>query len=65
MFNLLKNIGLPELVLIALILAVIFGGQKFKEIANKLGESAKELRTVKQDIDSVKSDVESIVGGGK
>lgn len=65
MFDVLKNIGSPELVLIAIILAAVLGGQRIKDIAGGLGESAKELKKVKEELESVKSDVADVVGGVK
>lgn len=65
MFDLLKNIGSAELIIIALILAYVLGGQKIKELAGGLGQSAKEIKKVKADLDSVKAEVSDIVGGAK
>lgn len=63
MLNLLKNIGFSELVIIALVLAVVFGGQRVKQLASSIGESTKEIKRVKAELDSVKADVTDIVGG--
>lgn len=40
----LKNIGSPELILIAVILLVLFGGRKLPELGKGLGESIKEFK---------------------
>ena len=49
MFNFVKNIGLPEIILIAIILILLFGGKKLKELSRGLGESSKELKKVKKE----------------
>lgn len=65
MFALLKNIGATELVIIVLVIGGLFGGNKFKQLAERLGESAKELKNVKHELDNVKSDVAEVIGGVK
>jgi len=40
----LKNIGTTEIIIIAVILLIIFGGKKLPELGRGLGESVKELR---------------------
>jgi len=40
----LKNVGSPELILIAVILLVLFGGRKLPELGKGLGESIKEFK---------------------
>ncbi len=59
MFDFIRNIGLPELIIIAVILIILFGGKKVKELSRGLGESAKELKKVKKEFESVKGE-----GGG-
>lgn len=54
MFDFIRNIGLPELIIIAVILIILFGGKKVKELSRGLGESAKELKKVKKEFESVK-----------
>lgn len=61
MFDFIKNIGLPELIIIAVILIILFGGKKVKELSRGLGESSKELKKVKKEFESAKSDTQ---GGG-
>lgn len=38
------GLGIPELVIILVILLVIFGGKKLPELARSIGSSVKELR---------------------
>lgn len=51
MFDFIKNIGLPELIIIGVLLMVFFGGKKVKELARGMGESSKELKKVKQEFE--------------
>ena len=39
-----KNIGLPEILIIAFVLLILFGAKKLPEFARGLGESGKELK---------------------
>lgn len=38
------GLGIPELVIILVILLLIFGGKKLPELAKSIGSSVKELR---------------------
>ena len=49
MFDFVKNIGLPEIIIIGVLLLVFFGGAKVKELSRGLGESAKEVKKIKND----------------
>jgi len=41
---LFRNIGSTELIVIAVILLVLFGGKKLPELARGIGDSIKEFR---------------------
>lgn len=43
-FGDILGLGVPELVIILVILLVIFGGKKLPELARSIGSSVKELR---------------------
>ncbi|HEX9817963.1 MAG TPA: twin-arginine translocase TatA/TatE family subunit [Patescibacteria group bacterium] len=45
------NIGWVEILIIALVLLVLFGGSKLPKVARNLGESGKELKKAKKDLD--------------
>lgn len=38
------GVGLPELILIAIIILLLFGGKKLPELSKSIGESVRELR---------------------
>lgn len=39
-----KNIGTPEILIIAFVLLILFGAKKLPEFARGLGESGKEIK---------------------
>lgn len=39
-----RNLGTPELIIIALILVLLFGGKKIPEFIKGLGEAVKEFK---------------------
>jgi sec-independent protein translocase protein TatA len=46
---LLSNIGSTELIVIAVILLLLFGGKKLPELARGVGDSIKEFRKAAKD----------------
>lgn len=44
----LNNIGAPEIIIVALILLVLFGGKKIPEFTRGLGEAVKEFKKASQ-----------------
>ena len=47
-----QNLGLGEILIIAVVLMVLFGGQKFPELARGIAEAVKEFRqALKEDDD--------------
>jgi len=44
-----SNIGWVEILIIAVVLLILFGGKKLPEFARGLGESAKELKKAKKE----------------
>lgn len=56
----MPNIGIPELIIILVILLLIFGAKKLPELARSIGSSAKELRKgLKDDDKTTDSDKKS------
>jgi sec-independent protein translocase protein TatA len=52
----MPNIGVPELVVVLVILLLLFGAKKLPELARSIGDSAKELRKSMKDEDKVGDD---------
>lgn len=44
-----QNIGLGEILIVSLVLMVLFGGQKFPEVARGITSAIKEFRHALQD----------------
>jgi sec-independent protein translocase protein TatA len=42
--SMFKNIGMPEILIIAFVLLILFGAKKLPEFARGLGESGKEIK---------------------
>ncbi|EKE05151.1 MAG: hypothetical protein ACD_19C00425G0012 [uncultured bacterium] len=42
------NLGLPEIILIVLVLIIIFGSKRITDIAKDAGEAGKELKKIKK-----------------
>ena len=45
----LKNLGTPELILIALVVVLLFGSKKIPEFMKGIGEAIKEFRNASKD----------------
>jgi sec-independent protein translocase protein TatA len=39
-----SNIGIPELVVVALVVLILFGGKKIPELGKNLGEAINEVK---------------------
>lgn len=50
MFELIKNIGSTELLIILLVLVIVFGANTISDMARKGGETLKEVKKIKKDI---------------
>jgi sec-independent protein translocase protein TatA len=53
MLNFIKNISPTEIIILAVILILLFGGKAFISIARTAGESFKEIKKVKKNINEV------------
>ena len=53
---LLYALGMPEILLIALFILLIFGGKKIPELMRGLGKGMKEFKDGKDGIDSTTTD---------
>jgi sec-independent protein translocase protein TatA len=45
----LRNIGTTELIIIAIVLLVLFGGKKLPELGRGMGDAIKEFRKAMKD----------------
>lgn len=50
-----KNIGLPEIIIIAVVLILLFGGKRIPEFIRGLGQSVQEFRKAAKDEDNTKT----------
>ena len=57
----LQNIGAPEIIIIALVVLLIFGGKKIPELMKGIGKGVKSfkdgLNEVEKEIDSIDTEV--------
>jgi sec-independent protein translocase protein TatA len=44
-----KNIGTPEILIIAFVILILFGAKKLPEFARGLGQSGKEIKKASKD----------------
>jgi sec-independent protein translocase protein TatA len=55
----MPSIGVPELLIILVIILLLFGASRIRGVASALGGSIKEFRTAVKDDDTSKEKVES------
>ncbi len=58
------NLGLPEIILIGLVVIIFFGGKRMTDMARDAGEAGKELKKIKKEFSSAKKEVEKVKAGG-
>ena len=51
-----KNLGTTEIIIIAVVLLVLFGGKKLPELARGLGQSGRELKKAKAELEKALTD---------
>lgn len=44
-----RNIGTPELIIVAIVIVLLFGGRKIPEFMKGIGEAIKEFRQASND----------------
>lgn len=52
------RIGLPEIVLIVLVLIIFLGSKRMSEIARSAGQAGKELKKAKNDYEEAKTEIQ-------
>ena len=50
-----KNIGLAEIIIIAVVLLILFGGKRIPEFIRGLGQSVKEFKKASKDEETEKT----------
>jgi sec-independent protein translocase protein TatA len=55
----LNNIGTTEIIVIAVVLFLLFGGKKLPELARGFGEAGKELKKAKKEFSEAIDDVKN------
>ena len=57
MNSMFKNIGTVEIIVIAVVLLILFGGKKLPELARGIGQSGRELKKAQKEFqDAMKDD---------
>ena len=57
MLNFLNNLGLPEIIIIGIVLMLFMGGKKMSSVAKTAGESTKEIKRVKKELEKTKGEI--------
>lgn len=53
-----KNIGAPEIIIVAVVILILFGGKKLPELAKGIGQAGKELKNAKKELTQAMKDEE-------
>lgn len=53
----LQNIGLPEIVVVLLVVLIFFGPKYLKDLAGQLGEAGKELKNIDKEYKETVSEI--------
>lgn len=64
MFGVLHNIGTVEVVIIAALIILFFGGKKLSEFAQGLRQSKKEFTKIKEELKNPEETKSNSPGGG-
>ena len=51
-----KNLGTTEIIIIAVVFLILFGGKKLPELARGLGQSGRELKKAKAELEKALTD---------
>ncbi|MEK7522136.1 MAG: twin-arginine translocase TatA/TatE family subunit [Patescibacteria group bacterium] len=52
-----QNIGLPEIVIILIVILIFFGPKYLKDLAGQLGEAGKELKNIDKEYKETVSEI--------
>jgi len=64
MFGVLHNIGSAELIIIAVLVLLFFGGNKLSEFAQGIRQSKKEFNKIKEELGKPEDTKSDSSGGG-
>jgi len=64
MFGVLHNIGSAELIIIAVLVLLFFGGNKLSEFAQGIRQSKKEFNKIKEELGKPEDKKSDSSGGG-
>lgn len=64
MFGVLRNIGTAEVIVIAVLVLLFFGGKKLSEFAQGIRASKKEFEKIKEDLEKPEDTKSDSLGGG-
>jgi sec-independent protein translocase protein TatA len=64
MFGILRNIGTAELLIIAVLILLFFGGKKLGELAQGIRTSKKEFSKIKEELEKPEGKKGDSTGGG-
>ena len=53
----LRSLGLPEILTIAFVFVLLFGGKKFAQFGKGLGESIREFKKAHSELQGVEKDI--------
>ena len=56
MLGIFQNIGMPELIIVLVILVLLFGASKIPQIARSMGKSANEFKKGMHEVDEAVKD---------
>lgn len=63
MFGALRNIGSAEVIIIAVLVLLFFGGKKLSEFGQGIRESKKELKNIKEELEKPENGGNASGGG--
>lgn len=63
MFGALRNIGSAEVIIIAVLVLLFFGGKKLSEFGQGIRESKKELKNIKEELQKPEDGGDTSGGG--
>ena len=60
----LRNIGSPELIIVAVLILLFFGGKKLSQFGSVIRESKDEIKNIKKELEKTDDEKGDESGGG-